>query len=120
MYTCVNVYWRLLPLLLAALTLLGRPGVGEALENAVHALAEGHAAHGHEAGSNDVHDPMHLEHGCGGGVHVCPCHAPTVALPGGETADVAGALEETTIQIVVPEASAPSGVQRAVFRPPAV
>ena len=109
---------RILLLLMALLTLLGRPGASEALENAAHALAEGHAVHGAVHGATDAHAPMHVEHGCGGGVHVCPCHASTVAVPARVTADIAAPSEESTLDLFAVEGRAPEGIRRAPFRPP--
>jgi len=60
------------------------PGVGEAVENAVHLVQEGHFAHA--APDGDEHQPSGPEHGCAGTLHLCSCCvslsfllAPTVA-----------------------------------------
>jgi hypothetical protein len=55
-------------LLLLVLT----PGVGEAVENLCHLVAEGHLAHG---ASHDEEAPHPgAEHGCSGTFHLCACH----------------------------------------------
>lgn len=109
---------RLFPLLLAALTLLGRPGVSEAFENAGHVVLEGHGVHAQELEGHEAHDPMHLEHGCGGGVHVCPCHAPTIALWNPPPGDVVSAPISTTLALDSPRQRSPLGFRSALFRPP--
>jgi hypothetical protein len=93
--------------------------VGEALENAAHAAAEGHTAHAQEQDDHGAHGPMHLEHGCGGGTHVCPCHAPTVALAVSVGSEIASASTVTTLELDPLPTPVVLGVRRAPFRPPA-
>lgn len=109
---------RLLILLVTVLTLLGRQGASEALENLAHAAVEGHAAHAQVDSDHDAHDPMHLEHGCGGGAHVCPCHAPVNAAPVDRRTELARASAVTVLEPDLPDRDAPRGVRRGVFRPP--
>jgi hypothetical protein len=47
------------------------PGAGEALENVVHVVAQGHVAHA--GGTSDRHQPPGREHGCTGAFHLCHC-----------------------------------------------
>jgi len=47
------------------------PGAGEALENVVHVVAQGHTAHA--GGTSDGHQPPGREHGCSGAFHLCHC-----------------------------------------------
>lgn len=110
---------RLVPLLLALLTLLALPGASEALENLAHLGAEGHAAHA-RAGTDDAHGPMHLEHGCGGGTHVCVCHSPSFATLVSPGLVIPGYSATWILSLDAPERAAPRGVRRAVFRPPTV
>lgn len=65
----------LLLLLLWALA----PGVGEAVENAVHLVLEGHTAHAEPDG--DRHTPSGPEHGCTGVMHSCSCCVSQSFLP---------------------------------------
>jgi hypothetical protein len=106
-------------LLLAVLTLLGLPGAGEALENVAHGVMEGHSAHAQYVDSGEgAHDPMHVEHGCGGGTHVCPCHAPTFAASASPSLEIDAPSDVTLLALSTPEQRAPRGVIRAPFRPP--
>lgn len=56
------------------------PGMGEAIESAVHLVVEGHTAHSIPAG--DSHAPSGPEHGCTGAVHLCSCHVSLAFAPG--------------------------------------
>jgi len=57
------------------------PGAFEILENAVHLVEEGHAAHA--AANGDRHEPEGPEHGCTPTFHFCSCHA-SLALFGSQ------------------------------------
>ena len=112
---------RLFALRVAFLTLFGRPGAGEALENLVHAAAEGHAAHSEhsETSEADDHGPMHLEHGCGGGAHVCVCHAPTFATESTSLPPAPSASETRVLEPHAADRPVASGFSAGVYRPPA-
>lgn len=60
------------------------PGAGEALENVVHLVAQGHSAHA--GGTSDGHQPPGREHGCNGVFHLCHCcpAASAVLSPAGD------------------------------------
>ena len=65
---------------LTALLLLALfPAAGEIVENALHFVQEGHAAHADPDG--DDHDPAGPEHGCTDVVHLCSCCAGLSVLP---------------------------------------
>ncbi len=55
------------------------PGVGEAVENTVHLVLEGHTAHA--APDGDSHTPSGPEHGCTGVMHSCSCCVSQSFLP---------------------------------------
>jgi hypothetical protein len=93
--------------------------VSEALENAAHVAVEGHGVHAQDGDGHGAHDPMHVEHGCGGGAHVCPCHAPTVALRADLSLAVAAADIITVIALDAGAHRVPAGFRSAPFRPPA-
>ncbi len=113
---CLSVVRRLFVVLFAAAVLLSRGGVAEALENVAHVAAHGHAAHSTESG--DKHSHQDIEHGCMGGVHICPCcaHAPmafavhTLWIP-------AAALDSEQLGLVG-RALRADGIRTAVDRPP--
>ena len=55
------------------------PGVGEAIENAVHIVLVGHKAHA--ARNGDSHTPSGPEHGCTAVMHSCSCCVSQTFLP---------------------------------------
>ena len=68
-YSPPVIWLRRIAAVLALFVVL--PGAGEALENVVHLVAEGHSAHAD--GTSDRHQPPGREHGCSGAFHLCHC-----------------------------------------------
>ncbi len=113
----VFVKHRLLAFLIALLALLARPGASEVVESFAHSVAEGHSARA----TADLHcdgGPIDIEHGCGGGTHVCPCHAPTVAVQGWTLSEPRHPGDATLLLTGSPDRIACCGVRQAIFRPP--
>lgn len=54
------------------------PGFGEVVENVLHLLTEGHAAHARS--HDDDHAAKGPEHGCTGTFHMCSCHSSSTGL----------------------------------------
>ena len=113
---------RAFAILMALLTLLGLPGASEAAENLAHGAVSGHAAHSVAAadGGHEAHHPVDVEHGCGGGVHVCPCHAPLVAAPTGQLALASPVREAGLITVTPVVRPILRGVRPGIDRPPTV
>jgi hypothetical protein len=65
------------------------PGAGEIVENVVHLLAEGRAAH--ELADAD-HAPQGSEHGCSGTFHRCHCHSSTAFVGDAEAPEIEAAI----------------------------
>lgn len=90
------------------------PAVGEIVENALHFVREGHAAHGDSDG--DDHDPAGPEHGCTDVVHLCSCCVGLSVLP----AHLAGIIPSHQSKAHVARISTPvpdhSG--HGIYRPP--
>jgi hypothetical protein len=113
----VSVLRHLLVLLFAAAVVLTRGGVSEAVENAVHAVVHGHSAHSAE--SADDHSHRDVEHGCAGGVHVCPCCGQLPMACGAECdLGIAFAPVGTESLTVAREAVRAEGASQTVYRPP--
>ena len=68
-YSSEVIWLRRIAAVLALFVVL--PGAGEALENVVHLVAQGHSAHA--GGTSDRHQPPSREHGCTGAFHLCHC-----------------------------------------------
>jgi hypothetical protein len=91
------------------------PASGEILENAVHLVLAGHAAH---ALPDDGHQPDEPEHGCSGPFHICACHSPT-PLTASRVTTVFGTLAPRESEVAGSTESGPvDGYLNGVFRPP--
>lgn len=114
-----NVPWRtvrrVLPHVALLLVYLMTPSAGELLENVVHLVTKGHAAH---AFHDDAHTPTDPEHGCSGPFHVCCCHSSIVFTAPLVAADVSAPVATDTNLGGRHESVLPHGHLRRLFRPP--
>lgn len=105
---------RILPFVAVALIYLMTPASGEIVENLVHLVATGHAAHA-------AHDEPHQqgpEHGCSGPFHVCACHS-SVAFTGAVAEAIGSVSVPAAHDVRWAYAVEPSdGCLHGVFRPP--
>ena len=90
------------------------PGLGELLENALHFVHEGHAAHA--AASGDRHEAPGPEHGCTGTMHVCSCCVSLSVLPV-QVAVSATAFESQPF-VACPVAPPSKTIGAPVYHPP--
>ena len=90
------------------------PGVGEALENAVHLVTNGHSAH--EAEATDSHRPPSPEHDCNGIQHLCACCASLSFLPIDTLAPIPRAASESLIIQALTDI--PIALISGVYHPP--
>ena len=91
------------------------PSVWEAVENVVHLVVEGHAAH--EIADSD-HRPEGTEHGCSGPYHVCFCHQTTSFLPSVAVPFMATADDPLRAEFRPATEVFSAGFRDRLFRPP--
>ena len=87
----------------------------EVMENGVHVLAEGHAAH---ALDDAEHAPSGDCHGCSPTFHVCSCHAPVGVVLRADRLELVIQAPPRMGGVAQEEASALPAHARGVFRPP--
>ena len=106
---------RALPYVAGILVYAMAPGAGETVENVLHLLSEGHAAH---ELADAEHAPRGDEHGCSGTFHLCHCHSSTAFVGDAEAPEVeAAAVDSRVIAWEVDDVRA-EGCPYDMFRPP--
>lgn len=98
-------------ILMYAMTL----GSGEVVENALHLLSEGHAAH---ELADAEHAPRGAEHGCSGTFHLCHCHSSTAFVGDAETPEIEAAAEHRRLLSWELDDARAEGCPADMFRPP--
>jgi hypothetical protein len=112
---------RIMAALMSLAVLFGTGNVLEAIENVAHVTVHGHGAHddgGHRdaASNSDTHRDM--EHGCAGGVHVCPCCShPVMNFAENDTAVPPSSWQQQA-RPTAPAQQLSLGVKGSVYRPP--
>lgn len=112
---------RIMAALMSLAVLFGTGNVLEAIENVVHVTVHGHGAHdyggqGDAARNSDTHRDM--EHGCAGGVHVCPCCShPAMSFAENDTAVPPSSWQHQARPTAPAQRPGP-GVKDSLYRPP--
>jgi hypothetical protein len=90
------------------------PGVGEAVENGLHLVLEGHMAHA--APEGDSHTPWEDEHGCTGAMHFCSCCVSQTFI----AVQVVAQLPEQSYQRLTEQdwTKVPASVNQGIYHPP--
>ncbi|MGD8317701.1 MAG: hypothetical protein PVH21_18045 [Myxococcales bacterium] len=106
---------RALPYLAGILIYVITPGSSEIVENVLHLLSEGHAAH---AVADAEHAPRGAEHGCSGTFHLCHCHSSTAFVGETEAPEIEAAAEHRQLISWEMDDARAEGCPVDMFRPP--